>query len=152
MSWLYLHGLFRLLQLLMKKKWRIAFCFAWQARTLDQTYLFFQKNLFDAAKEQWFDYDVFCAVEDDEDVDKVRLLNPTIVEKIKSDDVAIMINKRYWKLINEDLPWNVLLDFDVVRFLQQVYKVGKTIGLASDDFCLVFKLRFDSFFFNKIKF
>ncbi|MBQ9553836.1 hypothetical protein IJU97_02485 [bacterium] len=44
------------------------------------------------------------------------------------------------------------MDFDVVRFLQQVYKVGKTIGLASDDFCLVFKLRFDSFFFNKIDF
>jgi hypothetical protein len=36
----------------MNNKPRIAFCFSGQARTLDQTYLFFQKNLFEAAKEQ----------------------------------------------------------------------------------------------------
>ena len=77
---------------------RIAFCFSWQARTLDQTYLFFQKNLFDAAKEQWFDYDVFCAVEDDEDADKVKLLNPTKIEKIKSGDVEKIIKKKTMKI------------------------------------------------------
>ena len=85
---------------MISNKPRIAFCFSWQARTLDQTYLFFQKNLFDAAKEQWFDYDVFCAVEDDEDVDKVNLLNPTKVEKIKSNDIERIILNKYKNFIS----------------------------------------------------
>ncbi len=132
---------------------RIAFCFSWQARTLDQTYLFFQKNLFDAAKGQWFDYDIFCAVEDDEDVDKVNLLNPTKVEKIKSSDVEKIIEEKYWDFIKDDWNKYYLMNCDFSIFLQQIYKVSKSISMVNNvDYKLVLRLRFDVFFFNKLNF
>jgi len=141
----------------MANKPRIAFCFSWQARTLDQTYLFFQKNLFDAAKEQWFDYDVFCAVEDDEDVDKVKLLNPTKVEKIKSSDVEKIIEKKYWNFIRTVFKTKykrAYYTYDwVVRYLQQIFKVSRSIKLCwTYNYDLIFRLRFDTIFINKFNF
>lgn len=155
----------------MTNKPRIAFCFSWQARTLDQTYLFFQKNLFDAAKEQWFDYDVFCAVEDDEDVDKVKLLNPTKVEKIKSSEVEKFIEKKYINQFNNSKNMNeVCYFFDekynllqnktrVYNLLQQIYKVSECSKLCKDfwysnkiKYEIVFRLRFDTFFLNNLNF
>ena len=138
----------------MNKKPRIAFCFSWQARTLDQTYLFFQKNLFDAAKEQWFDYDVFCAVEDDEDADKVKLLNPTKVEKIKSSDVEKIIEDRFWKFIENKI---YIYAYNVHRWfyndLQQFYKVQRSISMVKNRvYKLIVKLRFDIIFLNKLDF
>ena len=136
----------------MDKKPRIAFCFSWQARTLDQTYTFFQKNLFDAAKEQWFEYNVFCAVEDDEDVDKVNLLNPTKVEKIKSSEVEKLIEKKHGEFIRHELSnyWYVWKDW-CVKFLQQMYKINfeHEKNLTYD---IVFKLRFDCPFPRKLNF
>lgn len=145
----------------MINKPRIAFCFSWQARTLDQTYLFFQRNLFDAAKEQWFDYDIFCAVEDNEDVDKVKLLNPTKVEKIKSSEVEKIIENKYWDFIKLEYKnkywffWNKWC----INLLQQFYKISRSIlimqwyqeehGLIYN---LVFKLRFDTPFARKLNF
>lgn len=146
----------------MPNKPRIAFCFSWQARTLDQTYLFFQRNLFDAAKEQWFDYDVFCAVEDDEDVNKVKLLNPTKIEKIKSSEVKQIIDEEYPNIIEDfqkkysfiDLTWKYFLNM-----LQQFYKVQRSFLLmeyyGNDNkilYDIVVRLRFDFIFFNKINF
>lgn len=138
----------------MNKKPRIAFCFSWQARTLDQTYLFFQKNLFDAAKEQWFEYNVFCAVEDDEDVDKVNLLNPTKVEKIKSSEVEKIIEEKFWDFIeNEMYLYYDFCDLGAKRDLQQFYKVQKSILLVWDDlYDIVMKLRFDMLYINKFNF
>lgn len=152
----------------MNNKPRIAFCFSWQARTLDQTYIFFQKNLFNAAKEQWFDYDVFCAVEDDEDADKVNLLNPTRVEKIKSSNVERIIKDRYFR----DWQENVILDKHVFftktyttqkqelyNYLQQIYKVSKSIELEQEYrkandlmYTIVFRLRYDCPFLRKLNF
>ena len=109
----------------MTNKPRIAFCFSWQARTLDQTYLFFQRNLFDAAKEQWFDYDIFCAVEDDEDVKKVDLLNPTKVEKIKSSKVRKIIDEKRGHFIEVEYPEKygyVWRGIPVINMLQMFYK------------------------------
>lgn len=140
-------------------KLRIAFCFSGQARTLDQTYQFFQKNLFDAAKEQWFDYDVFCAVEDDDDVDKVNLLNPTKVEKIKSSEVEKKIKYN----VNSDKNLKYF-DCDYAKFLpyvtqQQWYKVERSFILKDNykkakniSYDIVFRLRFDTYFMNKINF
>lgn len=138
---------------------RIAFCFSWQARTLNQTYLFFQKNLFDAAKEQWFDYDIFCAVEDDEDVDKVKLLNPVKIEKIKSSEVE----KKMQFDINNDKNLKYF-DCDYARFLpwavqQQWYKIEKSFIIKDDykkeknlKYDIVFRLRFDVYFTSKINY
>ena len=143
-----------------KNKPRIAFCFSWQARTLDQTYIFFQKNLFDAAKEQWFDYDVFCAVEDDEDVDKVKLLNPTKIKKIKSSDVEEFINIKYPDYIKEFLENYCLTDLNILpNTLNQFYKVQESILLMDKywkqnkiSWDIVVKLRFDFLFFNKLNY
>ena len=141
----------------MNKKPRIAFCFSWQARTLDQTYLFFQKNLFDAAKEQWFDYDVFCVVEDDEDADKVNLLNPVKVEKIKSSDVE----KKMSFKIDNDKNFKYI-DCDYTRFLpwavqQQRYKIERSFIIKDNykkdksiSYDIVFRLRYDAYFINKL--
>lgn len=137
-----------------KSKPKIAFCFSWQARTLDQTYLFFQKNLFDAAKEQWFDYDVFCAVEDDEDVDKVNLLNPTKVEKIKSSEVEKIIEEKWWDFIRHELYkyWYFVHTW-VYSLLQQIYKTQRSITLSKNgNYDLFFRLRFDTIYFNKFNF
>jgi len=152
----------------MANKPRIAFCFSWQARTLDQTYLFFQKNLYDAAKEQWFDYDVFCAVEDDEDVDKVNLLNPTKVEKIKSSDVEKIIYEKYWKNLSENILGNDYFfspkawhsqSQDLYSYLQQLYKLWKSIELEkcfryenNIKYEIVFRLRYDCPFLRKLNF
>lgn len=144
----------------MTKKPRIAFCFSWQARTLDQTYSFFQRNLFDAAKDQWFDYDVFCAIEDDEYVNKVNLLNPTKIEKIKSSEVEKIIEKKYGRFIRSDLNnyWYVWKDW-CVKFLQQMYKVSQSMKLKINfeaennvAYDIVFKLRFDCPFPRKLNF
>lgn len=142
-----------------KDKPRIAFCFSWQARTLDQTYLFFQKNLFDAAEEQWFEYDVFCAVEDDEDADKVNLLNPVKVEKIKSSEVEDriplkIVNDKNFKYFDCDyarfLPWSVQQQwYKIVQsfIIKDEYKNDKKIK-----YDIVFRLRYDVYFINKINF
>lgn len=140
---------------------RIAFCFSWQARTLDQTYLFFQKNLFNTAKEQWFEYDIFCAVEDDEDVDKVNLLNPTKVKKIKSSEVEKNIEKKWWKDWRNNLFWNYIFlgrypDNDYYwGLLQQFYKTSESINLVKSsqkEYDIIIRLRFDVILFNKINF
>lgn len=142
------------------KKPRIAFCFSWQARTLDQTYQLFQKNLFDAAKEQWFEYDIFCAVENDVDLDKVNLLNPTKIEKIRSSEVEKVIEKKYGEFIKNDLKnyWYVWKDW-CAKFLQQMYKISQSMKLKINFevennvvYDIVFKLRFDCPFPRKLNF
>lgn len=141
---------------------KIAFCFSWQARTLSRTYTFFQKNLFDAAKEQEFDYDVFCAVENDEDVDKVNLLNPTKVKKIKSSEVEKIIEKKYWDFIRNEFPikyFHSWTERSTVNMLQQYYKVWESMKIKMEyekdnnlKYDIAFKLRFDAPFPNKLNF
>lgn len=152
--------------MLHKNKFKIAFCFSWQARTLDQTYKFFRENLFDAAKEQWFDYDVFCAVEDDSDAEKINLLDPTKVEKIKSSNVEKIIENKYW-----DFKWfhknhcilycysSALLKKSFYNYLQQYYKVKRSIELKREyekknncTYDVVLRLRFDYVLLNKLDF
>jgi hypothetical protein len=146
----------------MNKK-RIAFCFSWQARTFDTTYPFFKINLFDAAKEQWFEYDIFCAVEDDEDLEKIYLMNPTIVEKIKSLEVQKIIDEKYWEFINENFNKKYCIHmykkWNINWFLQQVYKVkianyikNNYINEYDKKYDIVIRLRFDTLFLNKFNF
>ncbi len=145
----------------MNKKPRIAFCFSWQARTLAQTYQLFQKNLFEAAEEQWFDYDVFCAVEDDEDVDKVNLLNPTKIEKIKSNEVKEIIEEKWGYFIKYEYAekYGYCWRGSSINVLQQFYKICQSIKLKNQyksekniSYDIVFKLRFDTPFARKLNF
>lgn len=141
---------------------RIAFCFSWQARTLDQTYKMFQSNLFDAAKKQWFEYDVFCAVEDDKDVDKIKLLHPTTTIKIKSADVEKLIDEKYGNFIKNVFPykyWALWYTKYCYNSLQQIYKISKSMELKNKyefdnklNYDIVLKLRFDAPFPNTLDF
>lgn len=143
--------------------YKIAFCFSWQARTLDQTYLFFKKNLFDAAKEQWFDYDVFCAVEDDKDIWKVQLLSPTKIFRIKSGNSYKTIKQKYRGLLYKEYNRNymkILYTSDErLLNLQQLYKINESIKLKNQyekekniKYNIVFKLRFDLIFKRKLNY
>lgn len=143
------------------KKPRIAFCFSWQVRTLHQTFSFFKKNLFDSAKEQWFQYDVFCAVEEDEDVGKVNLLNPTKVEKIKSNKVKEIIDQKWGHFIKYEYAekYGYSLKDETPNVLQQLYKICQSIKLKNIyksekniSYDMVFKLRFDTPFPRKLNF
>lgn len=144
------------------KKPRIAFCFSWQARTLDQTYLFYKWNVFDAAKEQWFEYDIFCAVEDDEDKDKIKILNPVKIELIKSSDVEIDIKNVHQDYINKHLNNDFSFcrsRFWIERSLQQFYKIERSIKIKEEyqtehkiTYDIVCRLRFDTIFISKINF
>ncbi len=147
----------------MENKPRIAFCFSGQARTFDTTYPFFKVNLFDAAKEQWFEYDIFCAVEDDEDLEKIYVMNPTKVEKIKSMEVQKIIDEKYWDFIKESFNkkyfFHRLTKTTIPNFLQQVYKIKisneikNLYALENNiDYDIVIKLRFDLLFINKLDF
>ncbi len=138
----------------MDKKPRIAFCFSWQARTLDETYPFFKRNLFDAAKEQWFNYAIFCAVEEDEDSYKVNLLTPTNLVIIKKNDVekkrifidSLFFVKNFRTLRNWwEKRWK--------QVLHQFFNVSTNFKQINwNDFDLVVRLRFDCFLFNKLNF
>ena len=140
---------------------RIAFCFSWQARTLAQTYKFFQKNLFEAAKKQWFYYDVFCTIEDDEDRDKVNLLNPTMVKRVKSSDVKKIIEGKRWDFINHEYEqkYGYSWKSGAINVLQQFYKICQSIKLKNQyefeknfSYDMVFKLRFDAPFARELNF
>ena len=144
----------------MKKK--IAFCFSWQARTLEQTYLLFKQNLFDVAKKQWFDFDIFCAVEDDADVEKVQLLQPLKIEKIKSHKVEQLIREKYEDFITTIYPhqyWVAGFTKYCYNTLQQFYKVSKSMQLKANyeaekdlSYDIVLKLRFDAPFPRPLNF
>ena len=143
---------------------KIAFCFSWQARTLDFTYQYFENKLFKPAKEQWFDYDIFCAVEDDKDYWKVeKYLKPTRIKKIKSSEVAKDIEKRYWDFIRKNQGKKFYFyntkRYSIVNWLQQWYKIYESNNLKSEyekeqwfEYDIVVRLRFDLVFINKINF
>jgi len=143
---------------------RIAFCFSWQARTFDITYTYFKKNLFDAAIEQWFEYDIFCAVEDDSDMEKIYQMNPTVIEKIESKKVVWVIEKYYQDFISnslsrsvffvENLSWTMFLNY-----LQQLYKISRSNTVKNEYakknnilYDVVIRVRFDLLFLDSIDF
>lgn len=147
----------------MEIKHRIAFCISWQARTFDMTYNYFKLNLFDAAKKQWFDYDIFCAVEDDEDAEKVEICNPTLIKKIKSNEVQKIIDEKYWKYLRAIFDKKAcFVDKNpekLERLLQQLYKIKIANELKIDyasnnniNYDIVVRLRFDDMFIRKINF
>ncbi len=146
----------------MENKRKIAFCFSGQARTFNKTYPYFKKNLFDSAKEQWFDYDIFCAVEDDEDLEKINIMNPTLIEKIKSSNVKKMIEEKYWKILKQN--WKKYYYYDsilypIINWIQQFYKIyivnkiKNQYSIKSNiKYDMVVRVRFDTIFINKINF
>jgi len=78
----------------MKNKTKTAaLCFFGQARVLDICYPYIKKHILDPIGKNRKDYDIFCCVEDDEDVHKVNLLKPTKILKIKSKDVEKILKK-----------------------------------------------------------
>lgn len=146
----------------MSKK-RIAFCFSWQARTFDLTYKYFKKNLFDVAKEQWYEYDIFCAIEDDNDADKINIMNPTIIERINSKIIENDIFYKYWEFIknnfNKKYYFYQTHKYSIINWLHQFYKIHRANYIKNKysnekwfKYDMVVKLRYDIIFLNKINF
>lgn len=96
-------------------------------------------------------------MEDDQDLEKVELLQPLQVEKIKSNDVSRLIRQKYsdFKMLHKNIYilYNYhpnLLHKSLTNYLQQYYKVKRSIELKhnfeidhSFTYDLVVRLRFD---------
>ncbi len=115
------------------------------------------------AKKQGFDYDVFCAVEDDDDMEKVYLLNPTEITKVRSYEVEKIIKQQYGNFIETAFDTKYcFMNFSnnaILNLLHQCYKIQSCNTLKNEysklnnvEYNIVFRLRFDIFFFNKINF
>ena len=130
----------------MKRK-KIAFCFSGQARTFDTCYPFIKKNLFESAKKQGFNYDIFACVEDDEDVWKVeKYLKCKKIIKVKSKDVEkIYLNSKFRDFTKKRIIEGGDIGTGFLLFYQQLYKLKKVYFLIenSNDYEKIVRIRFD---------
>ena len=111
---------------------KVAFCFSGQARTLDLCYPYIKKNLLDLVGKNGKDYDIFCCVEDDENLKKVKLLEPIKTKKIKSSEVDKIIkdelrflNKQNYKTI----IYPESFSFNFRNIYQQLFKIDQSFKL-----------------------
>jgi hypothetical protein len=87
-------------------------------------------------------------------------MNPTVVEKIKSSEVEKIIKEKYGDLLKskEFYIYNSI-KYPSINFFQQYYKVWRANELknrhkelSNVQYDIVFKLRYDLLFFNKLDF
>lgn len=99
-----------------------AFCFSGLAKNFELCYPYIKKNLLDKIGT----YDVFCCVEDDENADKIKILNPVKTERIKSSEVDKIIapelkRLRRWNYRKFIFPETS--GFNLRNVYQQIYKI-----------------------------
>lgn len=108
-----------------------AVCFSGLARNLDLCYPYIKKNLLD----QIGSHDIFCCIEDDENADKMQLLNPVKSEKINSKDVDKIISNELKSLNRQNYKKFFFPEssrFNLRNVYQQVYKVNRTLELLEE--------------------
>ncbi|MDD5699639.1 MAG: hypothetical protein PHH00_00390 [Candidatus Nanoarchaeia archaeon] len=105
-----------------------AICFSGLAKNFELCYPYIKKNLLN----QIGSYDVFCCTEDDENADKVNLLNPVISKKIKSSEVDKIIKPELKALKNQNYKKFIFPEssgFNLRNVYQQIYKIKEAFNL-----------------------
>ena len=108
-----------------------AICFSGLVKHFELCYPYIKKRLLD----NFSSYDVFCCVEDDGDADKIKLLNPTITEKIKSSDVDKIIAPELKRLKKQNYKrffFPESRSFNLRNVYQQIYKIDRAFKLLEN--------------------
>ncbi|MBS3087449.1 hypothetical protein J4226_02545 [Candidatus Pacearchaeota archaeon] len=136
------------------KKKKVAFCFSGQARTFDLCYPYIKKNFLDPLGENKKDYDIFCCVEDEKDADKILVMQPTKILKVKSEDFnekykdVISLNyKKYFARGNLSNQLNQLNKIYLANNLRKQFQKENNIS-----YNFVVRTRFDIFPISKINY
>ncbi len=134
-----------------------AICFSGQVKTLDLCYPYLKKNFLDNIKS----YDIFCCAEDDSDIEKIDLLKPTKVIRVRSPEVDKLI-KRDIDQLNKGNYKDFILPqsgrFNFRNIYQQLYKIKGVFKLLKQHmeennvhYKYFIRIRFDFLPLNKIK-
>jgi len=108
-----------------------AVCFSGLAKTFELCYPYIKKNLL----EQIGSYDIFCCVEDDENADKVNLLSPVKLKKIKSSEVDKIIKNEIKYLRKQNYRTSLYIEsfrFNLRNVYQQIYKINQSFELLEE--------------------
>lgn len=108
-----------------------AICFSGQVKYFELCYPYIKKNLLENFKS----YDVFCCAEDDENINKINLLNPAKVEKVKSAEVdnkikSILKQLRRQNYVKFFFPESSR--FNLRNVYQQMYKIEGAFKLLEN--------------------
>jgi len=114
-----------------KKIKNVALCFSGQVKNLELCYPYIKKNLLDHIGS----YDIFCCAEDDENLKKIKLLEPTKTKKVKSSEVDKIIKDKL-KFLNKQ-NYKIIIYPESFRFnfrniYQQFFKIKKSFELLEN--------------------
>jgi len=111
-----------------KRTKNVALCFSGQVKNLELCYPYIKKNLLDHIGS----YDIFCCAEDDENLEKIKLLNPTKTKKVKSSEVDKVIKDKI-KFLNRQnykaIIYPQSTSFNFRNIFQQFFKIKKSFEL-----------------------
>ena len=108
-----------------------AICFSGLAKNLDLCYPYIKKNLLD----QIGSHDIFCCVEDDENANKVSLLNPVRIKKVKSSDVDKIVKDELKSLKKQNYKTILYIEsfrFNLRNAYMQMYKINQSFELLKE--------------------
>ncbi len=106
----------------------VALCFSGLVKSLELCYPYIKKNLLDHIGS----YDIFCYAEDDENTEKVKLLNPIKMEKVKSSEVSKIIKPEIKFLKKQNYKTCIHPEsfrFNLQNNYQQLYKINQSFNL-----------------------
>lgn len=130
------------------KRKNVAVCFSGQVRKFDLCYPYIKKNLLDHLGS----YDIFCCAEDDSDLEKMNVLNPVKIKKIKSSEVEKIL-KPVLKVLNKNNYKKYIFPqsprFNFKNILQQLFKLQGSYELL-EEYMQEEKVSYD--FFIRIRF
>jgi len=139
------------------KKKNVAICFSGQVKHLELCYPYLKKNLLDGLGS----YDLFCYAEDDKDLNKIELLNPTKAKKIKSSYVDQLLAHKLKTLKKKNYKNYILSEsfrFNFRNMYQQLFKIKGACVLLEEymeeentTYNYFIRIRFDFLPIDKIK-
>jgi len=106
----------------------VAICFSGMAKTLELCYPYIKKNLLDHIGS----YDIFCYTEDDENIEKIKLLKPIKTKKIKSSEVDKILKTEIKTLKKQNYKTCIYPEsfrFNLRNVYQQLYKINGSFNL-----------------------
>ena len=109
----------------------VAICFSGKVKHLDLCFPYIKKNLLNHLGT----YDIFCCAEDDKDLEKLKLLKPLKIEKVKSFDVDRLIKPEIKSIDKQNYKTLIFPEsfrFNIRNIYQQLYKINKSFQLLED--------------------